>query len=148
MGAYAIVAKTFVAPSIWETNLVLACGPTSSLKSFNNVSLIGSGMNSALFGAYLGIVLQSYRGIPENKTANFWQRFLGLGLTLTVVIGTLAPYLVIPIDSQDPYVVMVRKNLIPSFLGAFGVYGFYDDFTSLIGALFSNEKRLTVYESL
>ncbi len=70
--SYIIVDLNFTPPAEWLTRMEAKCGALDTLDTYNDESLITQGLFTVLYGAYLGIIIQSAMKKSENTTANFW----------------------------------------------------------------------------
>eukprot|EP00347_Sterkiella_histriomuscorum_P008639 403344328 len=126
---YLAAASDFVPETLWLQYISMKCPVSKQLTelAFHDASYVEFGLFFYLYGAYLGIVIDSkeYKGSHKFQNQTELKKTL-LRLFLSILI--IVPLYVLPLflikSSKYVLLILVIKYAVPSFLMGFTLYGY------------------------
>ena len=127
---YLVARRDFLIPppQFWLDNILAKCNMTySENRWFLNPGFIKLGLVSSPFGAYLGILYDSYYSrtntlVTINKTPLKYS-FLRLLFGFLMVIPLMLPYIIMREENFNMYFLYFFKTSLPFFLITFFLFG-------------------------
>eukprot|EP00347_Sterkiella_histriomuscorum_P012454 403368512 len=131
VATYLIVEETFTADPKWIRNIYIKCGKDTTKKNgtLSYKQVIDSGISTAFYGGYLGIlVYRKIFGVAHKDILKvnslviikFVARIIVMGI---MGIPAILLYFLLP-DTAHLAVLIIFKTLLPVNYGAFIIYGF------------------------
>lgn len=140
---------------VWYVNIINKCPKAKMDQAFEAKSLLDAGIVGVGFGAYLGMMFHAKNfprmliRVPSSDNRWYTWPLLRCVVGIVVNIPLLCLYLLKPKHISNMYVLAFFKTFIPTFGGAFIIFGPLDWICMKLGILtFEGDPELNVQSSV